>query len=253
MRAKVEIYTEKIPLGYRMMFVSVIKHSLEKTNKEYFNRLYNFGDRKNKKMKPFVFSTYLENYEIGEEYIKINGKVNLIISTPDTELFINLYNGLLNIKRYKFKNEYTLNIGKIILLKEKEIISETVEFKAISPIVLRDKKGNFLRTEDERYTEQLNYIADLSLKIFRGSGLTRRLDFTPLNYEKVVVKERITGFKKSAKKDIFYITGYRGTFRLCGGKEDLKLLYALGLGFRRSEGFGNIEVNRMGGEIVEDK
>lgn len=249
MRCKIQIYTEKISLRYRMMFVSLIKHALEESNKEYFNRLYNFeGDKKNKKMKPFVFSTYLEDYEMGEEYIKINGRINLIISTPDTELFINLYNGLLNIKKYEFNNGCIMEIGKIILLKEKEIVSDVVEFKAISPIVLRDKNGNFLRIEDERYNEQLNYISDLSLKTFRGSGLAKRLEFTPLNYKKVVVKERITGFKESSKKDIFYITGYRGTFRLCGDKNDLKLLYALGVGFRRSEGFGNIEVNRMGGE-----
>lgn len=248
MRAKVEIYTDRIPLSYRMMFVSLIKKALEKSNKEYFKNLYKFGDKKNKKIKPFVFSTYLESYEMGETDIKINGKINLIISTPDTELFINLYNGLLNIKRYTFNEEYTLNMGKIILVKEKDITSETVEFKALSPIVIKDKQGRFLGIEDEGYEAELNYIVDLNLKTFRGRGLARKLEFTPLNYEKVVVKERITGFKEASKKDIFYINGYRGTFKLCGDKEDLKLLYSLGIGFRRSEGFGNIEVDRLGGE-----
>lgn len=248
MRAKIEIYADKIPISNRMMFVSLLKKALEKSNKEYFNKLYNFDGRKNKKLKPFVFSIFLEDYKVQEEEIKINGKINLTLSTPDTELFINLYNGLLNTKKHRFNDEYTLSIGKIILLKEREIISETVEFKALSPIVLKGKSGRFLTLEDKEYEEELNYIADLTLKTFRGKGLTRKLEFTPLNYKKVVLKERITGFKKIANKDVFYITGYKGTFKLCGDKEDLKLLYSLGLGFRRSEGFGYIEVDRMGGE-----
>ncbi|MEQ8156049.1 MAG: CRISPR-associated endoribonuclease Cas6 [Clostridiaceae bacterium] len=242
MRAKVDIYTENIPLSNRMLFVSLIKHSLETANPEYFNELYKFENKKNKKIKPFTFSTYMEDYEIGKENIKIKGKVNLIISTPDTELFINIYNGLLNTYDFSYKNKYKLKIGKITLLNEKQIHSEEVTFKTISPIAIKDKDGKFLRIEDENYVHELNYISDLSLKVFRGYGLERSLEFIPVNYEKVVIKEDIKGFNEITNKKVFYITGYKGTFKLRGDKVDLKLLYSLGIGFRKSEGFGNVEV-----------
>ncbi|MBL4931898.1 CRISPR-associated endoribonuclease Cas6 [Clostridium paridis] len=242
MRVQITIYTECIPLAYRMMFVSLIKNSLEKSNSSYFNELYNFEDKKSKKIKPFTFSTYLEDYEMGKEEIKIKGKVNLTISTPDTELFINIYNGLVNISQYTYNNKFKLTIGKIILLKESWINSEKVTFKSLSPIVVKDKDGNFLRVEDERYVNELNYISNLSLKTYRGYGLKRPLEFIPVKYEKVVVKEKISSFTEITKKDVFYITGYKGTFRLSGDKEDLRLLYSLGIGYRRSQGFGNLEV-----------
>ncbi|PGA52060.1 CRISPR-associated endoribonuclease Cas6 [Bacillus pseudomycoides] len=35
---------------------------------------------------------------------------------------------------------------------------------------------------------------------------------------------------------------YRGTFELEGSVQDLQTLYQIGLGMRRSQGFGNIEI-----------
>jgi CRISPR-associated endoribonuclease Cas6 len=47
--------TEKIPLCYHMMFVSMIKESLKAEDKDYLNKLYYFRDKKNKKIKKLYF------------------------------------------------------------------------------------------------------------------------------------------------------------------------------------------------------
>lgn len=242
MRIKIEINTNRIPLSYRMPIVSMIKNTLEKYSPEYYKKLYFFENKKNKKIKPFTFSVFLEDYQMEKEEINIKEKIYLVISTPDTELFINIYNGLLKMSKYTYNNKFTLSIGKIILLREKPINSEETIFKVLSPIVIKDKSGKFLNVEDEKYVNELNYISDLSLKTYRGFGLTKPLKFEQVDYEKVVVKEKISGFKEVTKKDTFYITGYKGIFKLTGDKEDLRLLYELGIGYRRSQGFGNVEV-----------
>ncbi|MCC0686255.1 CRISPR-associated endoribonuclease Cas6, partial [Clostridioides sp. ZZV14-6345] len=39
-----------------------------------------------------------------------------------------------------------------------------------------------------------------------------------------------------------YINGYKGRFILKGDIDDLNLIYNLGLGFRRAQGFGDVDV-----------
>ena len=50
MRLKCEFKTEKIPVANRMMFVSLIKDALCKVNQEYFDKLYKFEEKNNKKI-----------------------------------------------------------------------------------------------------------------------------------------------------------------------------------------------------------
>ncbi len=41
-----------------------------------------------------------------------------------------------------------------------------------------------------------------------------------------------------------FLTGFSGLFELSGAPEDLKELYQNGMGFKRAQGFGFIEVAR---------
>lgn len=231
----------KFPLQYRVVICSLIKNALEKADEEYFKSLYYYNGKKNKKIKPFTFSVFLKDYEIRSYEINLKGRSSITISTSDYNLGINLYNGLIQINNYGFK-DYEINIEKLILEKESIFTGNEVICKTLSPIHLKNKSNKPISPTSYEFEETLNYISDVLLKTIRGEGLQEKLIFTPINMKKVVVKERIKDFKDITNKDIIYIESYSGSFKLSGNREDIKVLIQTGLGNRRSFGFGMIDI-----------
>ncbi len=243
MKIKCEYKTNKFPLMYQMMIVSLIKDSIKQNNKDYYEKLYLYDGKKNKQIKNFTFSVFMNGYEINGEVAEIKNGITVIISTPDLELGINLYNGLLNTKEFRYKS-FKIEKQYISLIKEKTINEEEVTFKTLSPIAVKNKEGKFIDINNNDYEKELNYISDLTLKTHRGYGLKQPLKFIPISMRKVVVKEDISGFKQVTSKNIMYVNSYSGIFKLIGAREDLEELYKSGLGYRRSQGFGNVDLVR---------
>ncbi|QEK11017.1 CRISPR-associated endoribonuclease Cas6 [Crassaminicella thermophila] len=242
MRLKCEYKTKEIPVGYNMLLVSLIKEALKKSDENYFNKLYKYDENiANKRSKNFTFAAYIKNYERAEEIFKVNDRVILNISSPDLEFMINLYNGLLKLSKFQYKT-FELYKLKIDLIKEKKLATNEVIFKTLSPICIKNKNNYFMKIEDDKYIDELNYIANLVLKNYRGEGLRENLMFMPLDMKKVVVKEEIRGFKSKTNRKYLYVNSYSGTFKMKGNVKDLEDLYALGVGFKRNQGFGMIEV-----------
>lgn len=242
MRISCEYKVKEIPVAYRMMFVSLIKESLKRVNEGYYKNLYYYDNKNNKAMKNFCYSVMLKDFEIDKDIIKINDKIILNISTGDYEFGLNIYNGLLSAKSYTYKSQYTLNKTGIYLVKEKNINSEEMIFKTMSPICIKDKNNNFLSPNDNNYEKELNYIVDRQLLGFRGYGLKKELNFENVLMKKVVVKEEIRDFKSVTDKDTLYINAYKGIFKLTGDVEDLSAIYQMGIGFRRGQSFGMIDI-----------
>ncbi|EOD01819.1 CRISPR-associated endoribonuclease Cas6 [Caldisalinibacter kiritimatiensis] len=241
MRLRCTFECDKLPIAYRMMFVSFIKEALKKSSEEYFNNLYNYKNKSNKKTKNFCFAVYLNDFRRENDILNINGNVELNISSPDEEFIVNLYNGMLKIKEVEYKKIKILK-KKILLVKEKAINEDKVAFKTLSPIYIKNKNNDSVSPQDDSYEEYLNYIVNLALKNYRGYGLSRRIKFSPLKMNKVVVKEKIKAFTEQTGKEYMYINAYKGTFILEGHKKDLEDIYRLGVGFRRNQGFGMVEV-----------
>ena len=228
---------KKIKVGYRMFFASLIKDCLSKSDKEYFDEMYFYEGKKSKKLKPFTFSVYLEDFKIGSEFIDVNGDVRLIISSPDMKFNILVFTALMGLSSY---GDFIKTSVK--MQNERKVYENECIMKTLSPIYIKDKVGNALRLDDENYNEVFYYYADLILKTYRGFGLKEPLEFIPLNMKKVVVKEEINGFTEVTNKKFIYFTAYSGTFKLKGDIDDLNLLMDSGFGCRRSSGFGNIDL-----------
>ena len=242
MRLSCEYETEEIPVGYHMMFVSLVKETLKRSDQELQDKLYNYdNNRSNKQSKDFNFAVHMQGFEKEEEVFKINDKVIFNFTTPDYELGIKFYNGLLNLKEFEY-DSFSLKKSRINLTKEKEINSEEVKFKTLAPLCIKDENNQFLDLDDENYVKELNYIADIILKNYRGHGLKRKLDFEALNMEKVVVKQKIKEFTENTGRDYYFVNSFKGNFKLIGNSQDLQDLYMLGLGFKRNQGFGMLEV-----------
>ena len=247
MKIKINFTTKdkRFPLSYRMMITSLIKNAVEKGDAEYFKDIYYYEEKKNKKIKPFTFSVFFKNFSIEKDIVTINGNGSVLISTCDYNFGINLYNGLLKMKTYDYKKDedgFEIYITNIILEREKEINESRIFCKTLSPIHIKDRNNKPLNVNDGKFNAELNYVSNLLLNTFRGEGLKEELFFTPVNMKKIVAKEKITDFKKINGKDIIYIEGYSGTFYLEGNIQDLRMLMQIGLGFRRSEGFGMIDL-----------
>ncbi|WP_455539201.1 CRISPR-associated endoribonuclease Cas6 [Terrisporobacter sp.] len=244
MRFSVIFEADNTPRYSNMQDVSVVKESLKLSNIDLLNNMYFDGNgKKIKNSKSFCSSRYIENYEMQEDVINIKegGKVVLNFSSPDIDFMTDLYNGIMEKKNFNYKG-FELKKKKIIMIKEKKIQENSAIFKTLSPIAIKSKYGKFMDIEDENYEKELNYIINKSLENYRGYGLKEYIKFIPLNMKKIVVKEEIEDFKNVSNKRLFCVNSYKGTFQLIGDKEDLNLIYKLGIGFRRNQSFGMVDL-----------
>ncbi len=239
MRLSCKFKTDKIPESYNMMFVSLIKHALEKSDFDYYRKIYEYGDAKNKKSKNFTFSVFLNGFTRVEGSIVISDSLTLNVSSPDMEFMIKLYNGLTQLSNYKYK-EYEIKMISIAQLKEKNTKSNQVLIKTMSPICIKDKNNKYIGIDESDYEKELNYIADLILKNYRGKGLSQKMSINSVRgkVKKVIVKQEIESFTEATNKKYMYILGYEGMFVMSGGQEDINDLYKLGVGHKRNQGFG---------------
>lgn len=234
---------EKLPISYHMMFVSLIKESIKKSNKAYYQELYEYENKKNKKSKNFCFSVYISDYEIVDDNFLVKGEVKLYISSPDEKFILYLYNGLLtNSKTFEYKHKYQLIRKTIKMIEDNEKFENEAVFKTLSPICIKDEKGNVLDISSQEYVEQLNYICNLTLCNYRGFGLKQNLKFTQVMMKKIVVKQQIDSFTQKTGKKYYFVNCYKGIFKLEGNAKDLQDIYKLGLGFKRNQGFGMLKL-----------
>lgn len=242
MRLKCEFKTDKIPVAYSMMMVSMIKESLKKADDKYYEKIYFYNDnKKNKSSKNITFAVYMKGFTLKDNEFYINDRIIVEISSPDYELLVNIYNGIVSKKVFQYKDEYTITNTGMYMVQEKKVSSNIAIMKTLSPIAVKDKKGTFLKIEDESFIKELHYICNLELENFRGYGLKENLDFEPVSMKKTVVKEEISSCN-NMKYEYLYVNAYKGIFKLKGDKEDLNLLYQLGIGFRRNQGFGMVDI-----------
>jgi CRISPR-associated endoribonuclease Cas6 len=246
MRIGCKFECDELPVAYQMLFVSFIKTAIQKSDMDYYNKLYNFEDKSNKRAKNFCFSVYLSNYKIEGELININGEVILNISSPDYEFMTRLYNGILELKKspelFKYKKNYCLKVTKIYIQQEKQVYKNSALFKTLSPIYIKDNNNCSLSPNDDSYIEHLNYIVNISLINYRGYGLKEALVIKSKSMKKVVVKESIRNFTKITGKKYMFVNAYKGMFELAGDIEDLNHIYQLGLSFKRGQGFGMLDL-----------
>ena len=234
--------TKKIPIGYRTLFASMFKKIIEETDEQYYNENYFYGEKKNKCIKDLNFSVYLDGFKLGEEDIEVLGDIILNITTADLKLGLILYNALLKLKEYTYKNIYTLEKVKFIKIKEKKVKDRFNVFKTLSPIYAKDINNKDLDIYDEDFKLSLNYISDIYLKKFRGTGLKEEIKFIPIKMKMHICKEELKDFTEKTGRKYICLKCYSGLFSLEGNAEDINILLQSGILYRRSFGFGMIEL-----------
>lgn len=237
LKLHIEALDNKIPSSYGEFAVSIEKMIITKYSEEFFHSLYKYGDRSNKRIKDINSAIYVEDFLKDKDILKAK-KFNFYLSSYNEEFFQKLVYGALKLRDFSYK-EFRFKVLRVELLEERKINNDYVLLKTMSPLVVRNKLGKFLNIEDEEYEKVLNYIVNIELITIRGYGLAKPLKFIPLNMKKVVLKEKIRDF---TVRQYFYINAYKGEFILRGDKEDLNVIYKMGVGNRRSQAKGMVDI-----------
>lgn len=221
----------KIPLDYRRGFMSMLKSAIEKSNETLFKFLYT-GPHK---LKPFTFSAYFPGLGKSETKDKINiGKyIKLNFSTNSYEVLTCTYNGMLKNRTFPlFENEVVLK--RTFLQPRSRVKSNEVVFKTMSPLLINNKGDSlqYLTPNDERFPEGLKFSVNEMVKTFLdGTNVEYKIEFP--DWKRKVVSH----YNQN-------MTGVTGIIKAEGDAEFLNLIYDIGLGVRRSQGFGMLEVVR---------
>ena len=240
MRLGVNFIFEKdfIPSNYRRYFLSLIKEALKISDKSIFENLY--SNKSKNVMKPFTFSVSFipddKNSNEGIIHLKSN-KVNFYFSSFYPEFIILIYNGFLNLSHRGWLNlfENKIKINNFYYIKSKPITKEKITFKTLSPIVvrnIRDKKGKgFIDCDHKDFKNNL---------FFNVRSMARKF----LNYELKDDEFEIIDMKMTSKKVTLYgqEIASKGILTIHAPKNILQLIYDAGIGAKRSQGFGMLEV-----------
>ena len=128
---------EKFPIQYRKSIMSFIKMSLQEYNEETFDNLYH---EKDPIMKPYTFSVFFKNPKFQEDSILLEDKkVELNFSIQDYNIAINIYNSFNHHIHNAFPlAQNFLTLQKISIIPEKQIKTDEIMVKFMSPLVVRE-------------------------------------------------------------------------------------------------------------------
>ncbi|MCX7640467.1 MAG: CRISPR-associated endoribonuclease Cas6 [Pyrinomonadaceae bacterium] len=224
----------------------MIKEAMKEGDFLLYESFYKLADQKNS-IKPFTFSAYFPNMtKVGSEVnepeklnVKPGEKLLLNFSTSSLEVGAAVYNGFCLLKGEEKGYDFfggKIFVKSIQLKPARSIRSNSVCFKTLSPVLLSrkpetDEEKKYVLPGEEGFEECLCFNLSEMSKAFLGITLKNKPVLTPT---------------KGGRKVVYHygqnIPGYSGYFRLEAQKEILNLVYFAGLGVRRSQGFGMLEV-----------
>jgi len=223
-----KLETPFLPRDYRSGFISIIKSAFEQGDEMFYRKLYN-----NKTDKPFTFSVYFPELRSEENNnLRVGNKAILNFSSNDPVLITHLYNGIRKLKVHKWKDENTFTIQNIRAFFNKEIKKDSCTFKTVAPFLVNRKGDNlkYLTPEDEDFDHSFRFnINELCHKFLNINEID--FDYKIIKHKKMVVSH----YNQS-------MTCNKAIIEMKARPEILNLLYNIGIGVRRSQGFGMIDL-----------
>lgn len=249
----------KIPSDYRKFISSLIKEAFKKSDKdgeEFFEKV--FAPRT---QKPYTFSVVFPIKEYKDKFFILKDNFfNFNFSSADYEFLIRIYNGLLKLRNgFKIFGDNVEVESFNLFLKPNYTFKEKVLFKTLSPILIRNPENGdeYLVLEGLLNGKKFKYVKEVkkenlldalkkNIESIIEMGLKRNLlnnDFDK-NFEINILKLDLSPALHSSNRSNFLITlpAMKGTIEIKGSSVLLKFLYETGIGARRSEGFGMVEV-----------
>lgn len=239
---------ETIPKDYRRGIASIIKSALEQSNSD----LYKFYYSGKFISKPLTFGIYFP-YGVKPygEYFKTGNKFRLKISSSSYDLISYIYNGLISKRKSSFKLfENEVELISCDLLKPLKILEKETLFKSISPLLVINKGSQIVKNfetnnvrekpiaypkylipGEEGFDEGLNFsVKECALKFL---GISEEFEF---NYDIVEFNKMPVWHYNQ------WMSAFNCVIKIRSRPEILQMIYDIGIGVRRSQGFGMLEV-----------
>lgn len=219
---------------YRSAIVSFFKKSFSNSYKALYDKYYS----QKYSIKNFTFSVFFKNPKFIEDKIILEeNTLKINFSILDISDGIDIYNAFLKMKNveYNLFDENTMTLKSIRLENHKTITKDTIFIKMLSPLVVRthlNGKNTYLNFEEVGFVENLNKSIEYVLSEFTSIDLsTMNFEFSPVYAKKTVVNAFGTN-----------ITANLGIYKIIADIDVINSIYQLGIGSRRSEGFGMFEI-----------
>ena len=191
-------------------------------------------------IRSFTFATFLPKPTFMGNIVRLSStEITLSFSTYYPESGINFYNSLIRKREYfetcPIPGDNALRLKRVSLQKEKRITSGEMVFKTISPFLVRRRReesdnDEYLTAKHSLFIPQIE--ADISKTIKELTGKQDRVKFIPVKLNEGI----------PIKHGGMFVEGNSGIFKLTGEPGILDFIYKVGIGSRRPEGFGFLEV-----------
>ena len=241
-----------IPSDYRRNILSLIKEAINpgQSGTDVFKKYYS----KDRILKPFTFSVSFKTDQTNNAKGMIHlaePRINLHFSASDPVFLIYVYNGLVQLKKdYPLFAGLKAKVGHFNLEQQKILRQHEIIFSTFSPILVRDtgkgrKTQNYLTAESPVFMDRLYHsVRYMCGRLLDGDYKLAQNDFYAefLNFKTV----RINHYYKNkdapqdSKKELIAAT--TGTIKIKAPANVLQLIYDAGIGAKRSQGFGMLEV-----------
>lgn len=233
----------KLPLfSYRALFQSLIKRSIQAYSPELFE-VY-FGSEV--KPKPYTFSILFDKPRFQLDTIEFE-RAFFRFSTSDPQFLVALYNQIVRDREVRWRN-ISLTVQDYRIERVPLITESEVRMKTFSPILVRhrDNERYYLippackgakrcQETHEDFIEALRFNVEQYVSVLRPElkPFVNELYLIPEKCEFVCVKYEKNG-------NLLKFPAFKGIFMLRGAPDLLNFLVQVGMGSRRSMGFGMI-------------
>lgn len=235
--------TVSLPLHYQQYLQGLIYQSL--SDKAFAHFLHDHGFQKEKRsFKLFTFSRLF-----GEHYIEHRTKMITFIDSFQWHIGTVLPELTQQLGEYLLLQPY-VNIGdqRVIIERvetEKRTIEQSeIEIDMLSPMTVYStyetldgkKKTQFFDPDDEVFSHLIERNFYNKYEAYYGLPPSDRLLIERVNVRK---SDRVVTLFKG-----FYITAWKGRYKLISSPENLTFLYRVGIGGRNSQGFGMFRIKK---------
>lgn len=216
-------------VDYRKGFESLIRETVLKKNPVLYDKC--------KSIWPFTFSVYFPPLrKDNEKQFTGGGKVIMSFSTADMELLISVYNGLISL-RSCLLFDHILTFERAILGQRRIIRENMATFKTMTPVIISSGGNNdkddveWISSSDETDIGEI-LKAEIEKVAFAFSGnFNACIRFKPIQIRRTIIRYDNTNMR-----------GFMGMFELSGDPAILNVIYDVGLGIHRDQGFGMLEL-----------
>jgi CRISPR-associated endoribonuclease Cas6 len=235
-KADFRMSTNWLVKDYRGIFMALIKSVFMKYDPFLFTKLYGIEEQKRKVNKPFTFSVRFPQYKrIDGNKMLCGEKISLLFSSDEEILITAFYNGLKAKQKIIIgeNNPITFELENIQLLPLKRIQTNKVLFRTISPILVNDKGSNldYLSPDKPEFARAFKFIIAEQARQFQIPCSEDMITFEISTMKKLPLSH----FNQT-------MTSWLGEFVLQAPANVLQLVYDTGIGVRRSQGFGMLEI-----------